>query len=112
LGVINLGLPGEPGSGGGLIGPATLWRTHTPYRPTRHAGRRKDLALAVSEDVIAECGRRGLPRPETEPLCVTAGPNGGDISADMRLRFSAAVRGPILLGRDSHFGGGLFLAGD
>jgi CRISPR-associated protein Csb2 len=108
LGVIKLDPPAEPGPGHELIGPATVWKSHTPYRPTRHAGRRKDLALAVSEDVIAECGRRGLPRPQIELLGLTAGPNGGDIAADVRLRFSVAVRGPILLGRDSHFGGGLF----
>ena len=69
-----------------------------------------DLAVAVSEDVIAECERRGLPRPEIELLKLTAGPHGGDISASIRLRFRIVVEGPILLGRDSHFGGGLFWA--
>jgi CRISPR-associated protein Csb2 len=64
----------------------------------------------VAEDLVAECGRRGLPRPEIELLGLTAGPNGGDIAADVRLRFSVVVQGPILLGRDSHFGGGLFWA--
>jgi hypothetical protein len=28
----------------------------------------------------------------------------------MRLRFAVAVEGSLLLGRDSHFGGGLFEA--
>lgn len=110
LGVVKLGSPIEPGPGDGLIGPATVWKSCTPYRPTRHAGRRNDLAIAVSEDVIAECGRRGLPRPEIELLRLAGGPNGGDVSVTVRLRFGVVVRGPILLGRDSHSGGGLFWA--
>jgi CRISPR-associated protein Csb2 len=110
LGVIELGSPVEPGLGDGLIGPATIWKSRTPYRPTRHASRRQDLTVAVSEDVIAECEHRGLPRPEIELLKLAAGPRGGDISASLRLRFGVVVRGPILLGRDSHFGGGLFRA--
>jgi CRISPR-associated protein Csb2 len=110
LGVIKLGPPAELCPGDGLIGPATVWESRTPYRPTRHARRRKDLPVAVSEDVIAECGRRALPRPEIELLGLTTGPSGGGIAAHVRLRFSVVVRGPILLGRDSHFGGGLFWA--
>jgi CRISPR-associated protein Csb2 len=92
-----------------LTGPALTWESHTFYRPTRHAGRGKEPAVALLRDVIAECERRGLPRPEPELLELTAGPNGG-IAARLRLRFAIAVAGPIMLGRDSHNGGGLFEA--
>jgi CRISPR-associated protein Csb2 len=91
-----------------LFGPARTWETRTPYRPTRHAGRGKDLATAVVRDVIAECKRRGLPRPEAELLELKVGPNGGGLTARVHLRFAIAVEGPIMLGRDSHMGGGLF----
>jgi CRISPR-associated protein Csb2 len=92
-----------------LTGPARTWESHTDYRPTRHAGRGKDPAAALLRDVAAECQRRGLPRPEVEVLNLSVGPNEG-IAARLRLRFAAAVTGPILLGRDSHHGGGLFEA--
>jgi CRISPR-associated protein Csb2 len=34
------------------------------------------------------------------------------LAAHVRLRFAVAVKGPIMLGRDSHIGGGLFIAAD
>ncbi len=38
-----------------------------------------------------------------------SGPDGGNVAARLRLGFAVAVPGPILIGRDSHMGGGLFL---
>ena len=108
LGVLTLGPARALAAGDPLIGPACVWESHTPYRPTRHAGRGKDLDAAVVRDVIAECERRGLPKPEVELLELNAGPNGGGLAARVRLRFAVAVEGPIMLGRDSHRGGGLF----
>lgn len=102
----------EPLAGDPLIGPARTWESRTAYRPTRHAGRGKDPAAAVVRDVIAECERRGLPRPEVELLELIAGPRGGNLAARVRLRFAVAITGPVLLGRDSHTGGGLFTAAD
>ncbi|MCU0839811.1 MAG: type I-U CRISPR-associated protein Csb2, partial [Rhodospirillales bacterium] len=110
LGVLTLGHPAEPADGDPLFTPARVWESRTPYRPTRHAHRKQDLAAAVAQDLIAECEHRGLPRPTTEILRLTAGPNGGNVVALARLRFQFAVRGPILLGRDSHKGGGVFAA--
>jgi CRISPR-associated protein Csb2 len=89
-----------------IVGPARDWESHTDYRPTRHAGRGKEPAAALLRDVVAECGRRGLPRPEVELLTLNEGPKGA-ISARLRLNFATAVSGPILIGRDSHRGGGL-----
>jgi CRISPR-associated protein Csb2 len=107
LGVIRLGPPAPCATGDPLIGPACLWESRAVYRPTGHAGR-KDLAAAVKRDVVTECERRGLPSPEADLLELRAGPNGGAITARLRLCFAVAVEGPIMLGRDCHAGGGLF----
>jgi CRISPR-associated protein Csb2 len=110
LGVIELNGLRSPLAANRLLGPARHWESHTPYRPTRHAGRRQDLDGATVIDTIAECMRRGLPMPRVELLEVTADPYRGAVAARTRLEFSMAVEGPILLGRDSHGGGGLFLS--
>lgn len=94
-----------------LIGPATLWIGKTPYIATRNLKIRDDPLAVVKTDVIMECRRRGLPAPaEVDVLDVKSGPRGGWPAAILKLRFSTAVRGPVLLGRDSHAGGGLFHA--
>ena len=111
-GVLTLGSAGALVAGGPLVGPACVWESRTACHPTRHAGRGKDLDAAVVRDVIAECERRGLPKPEVELLELNAGPNGGGLAARVRLRFAVAVAGPIMLGRDSHKGGGLFATVD
>ncbi len=112
LGVVTLAQPLALTTGDPLFGPARTWKSRTLYRPTRHASRGKDQAVAVVRDVIAECERRGLPRPEVELKELNAGPNGGGLAVRVRLRFAVAVEGPIMLGRDSHMGGGLFAAVD
>ena len=111
-GVLTLGSAGALVAGGPLVGPVCVWESRTACHPTRHAGRGKDLDAAVVRDVIAECERRGLPKPEVELLELNAGPNGGGLAARVRLRFAVAVAGPIMLGRDSHKGGGLFATVD
>jgi CRISPR-associated protein Csb2 len=108
LGVISLTPVRIPKAGDRLIGPGRLWESATPYQPTRHARHIAELSGAVEHDVVDECGRRGLPRPRVEMLECSAGPNGGGVSARVRLQFVVAVEGPILIGRDSHAGGGLF----
>ena len=45
------------------------------------------------------------------PISHHTGPRGG-IRARFCLTFSIAVEGPLVLGRDSHMGGGLFAATD
>jgi CRISPR-associated protein Csb2 len=109
LGVVALGRPVPFVGGDPLIGPARIWQSRTPYRATRHAGRRKDPAAALVQDLATECMRRSLPRPEVEILEFSAFPNGGGLFASVRLRFAVAVCGPLMLGRDSHKGGGLFV---
>lgn len=112
LGVLNLGPARVLAASDPLIGPVRAWESRTVYRPTRHVGRGKDPDAAVVSDVIAECERRGLPKPEVELLELSAGPNGGSLAARVRLRFAMAVAGPIMLGRNSHKGGGLFATVD
>ena len=106
LGVISLRLSSLDQK---LSGPARVWESHSDYRPTRHAGRGKDAVEALLRDMAAECERRGLPRPDIKLMKLSVGPKDG-IAARLRLRFAVAVTGPILLGRDSHEGGGLFEA--
>jgi CRISPR-associated protein Csb2 len=108
FGVITLGPPRALAGHDPLIGPARVWQSRTPYRATRHAGRRKDPAEALARDLVSECLRRGLPRPKIDVLEFSAVPNGGGLLARARLHFAPAIRGPLLLGRDSHQGGGLF----
>ncbi len=106
------GLVAQPiRDGDPLLGPARLWISRTPYITTRNLKKRDDPTHFVESDVIMECRRRGLPRPlAVEVAEVRSGPRGGRPAATLTLRFATAVRGPILLGRDSHAGGGLFRA--
>lgn len=106
------GLVAEPmNDGDPLLGSATLWSGRTPYIATRNLKKRDDPTSFVTADVLADCRRRGLPSPtEVEVLDVTSGPRGGRPAATLKLRFATAVHGPILLGRDSHAGGGMFRA--
>ena len=92
-----------------LLAPARTWTTVTPYAAARNLGRHDDPAEMVKADVAAECAHRGLPVPiEIQVSGVSTGPRGGRPTATLKLRFAVAVRGPLLLGRDSHTGGGLF----
>ena len=98
-------------NGDPLLGPAKTWLSKTLYIATRNLRKRDDPAATVKADVAAECHRRGLPAPkEIQVSRVNAGPRGGRPTAELKLCFATAIRGPLLLGRDSHAGGGLFHA--
>ena len=84
--------------------PARTWESATPYRLDRHPRRGQAFAAAAIADVQAACLRLGLPRPEVELIGAA---EGGAVRA--RLDFGRSVAGPLLLGRDAHVGGGLFL---
>lgn len=92
-----------------LTGPSCAWESVTPYLVTRHA-RLGDASAALAEDLIADCRRRGLPAPSAAIAVDTKGLAGTGLSGRARLEFSTAVRGPVLLGRNRHSGGGLFVA--
>lgn len=87
---------------------AAIWRAVTPYRPTRHPKPRDDAAGFITADVRADCARRGLPAPQEVTVSGVRAHPGGGLCADVRLVFTVAVAGPILLGRDAHAGGGWF----
>ena len=97
--------------GDALLGPARSWISATSYVATRDLKKRDDPTSVIKADVIAECDRRGLPAPVAVAVRdIEAGPRGGRPRGTLRLRFANVVHGPILLGRDSHSGGGLFHA--
>ena len=92
-----------------ITAAARTWRSATPYLATRNIKKGADAAAAVTQDVVTECRRRGLPAPVTVSVAgVSTGPSGGRPAADVEIAFATAVSGPILLGRSSHRGGGLF----
>ena len=95
----------EPSSDS-LLAPSRGWESLTPYRVTWHA-RLNDAAAAVEADLLAECRRAALPKPEIK-ITRAFGKPGAGLFGFAKLRFHTAVGGPILLGRDRHFGGGLF----
>jgi CRISPR-associated protein Csb2 len=92
-----------------LFALARTWVTQTEYFPTRY-GKRVSPEQAIISDVKLELHRRGLPIPANiGQVTVSTGPRGG-LCARMKLTFSIAIKGPLLLGRTSSTGGGLFVA--
>jgi CRISPR-associated protein Csb2 len=92
-----------------LTAPSRAWESVTAYVVTRHAHVGNSTA-ALTADLVAECRRGGLPAPSAAMVLDTMGVAGTGLSGRARLEFSTAVRGPVLLGRNRHVGGGLFLA--
>ncbi len=90
-----------------LLALSQTWQSLTPYRVTRHA-RLNDAAAALEADLLVECQRAGLPQPRVEVIKTAAKPGIG-FFGHAKLKFNRAVTGPMLLGRDRHFGGGLFV---
>ena len=89
-----------------LLGPSSHWTSATSYTATKNLKKHDIPAVVVRDDVKTECHRRGLPAPrEVEVIDVIAGPRGGRPTAKLKLRFNSPVRGPILIGRESHSGG-------
>jgi CRISPR-associated protein Csb2 len=62
----------------------------------------------VELDVVAECERRGLPRPKVKVTAVQGIPGRG-VEAILELEFAVAIEGPVVLGRTRYLGGGLFV---
>jgi CRISPR-associated protein Csb2 len=89
-----------------LLAPARHWESATLYRVVRH---RRLAAAALAADIAEECHRLRLPRVDVDVL-EARGIAGLGLAGRTRLRFATAVAGPILTGRDRHFGGGLFAA--
>jgi len=82
------------------------WTSRTLYTVRRHA-RAVGAEEALRHELLAECAELGLPQPEVEVLRVRALAKVG-LSGEIRLTFTSPVRGPLLLGRTRHKGGGWF----
>ena len=90
-----------------LFAPARIWGSVTDYHVTRHP-HRAESEEALRLDVATELQRRGWPSPESiDVLQVRLGHRGG-ISGRLRLTFATAQPGPLVIGRSTHKGGGLF----
>ena len=88
---------------------AKTWHTATPYLATRNIKRSEDANTFIVADVAMECRRRGLPTPnQIRATALSQGPRGNRPVAEVVISFAASVRGPVLLGWNSHEGGGLF----
>ena len=110
-GVLRLRGRAAPGSEDRLFARSRVWTSLTDFSPTRYPRNGADIRAFLERNIHAEVLRRGYPAPKVELLSHHAGPRGG-IRARFCLTFSIAVQGPLLLGRDSHMGGGLFAATD
>lgn len=84
------------------------WRSVTPYCVTRHH-KSGDPGSAVAEDIRRECHRVGLPEPGIHVTDARGTPGAG-LHGRAELTFRKAIRGPLLLGRSKHRGGGVFAA--
>ncbi len=93
-----------------LFAPARVWESVTDYDVTRHL-RCLDSQEALRMDVASELQRRGWPLPQSiDVLKARQGPRGG-LSGRLRLVFATAQPGPLVIGRSTHRGGGLFANG-
>ncbi len=88
--------------------PARTWRNATPYQVTHHA-KADGAQRALAADLALECSRLGLPKPTVIPRSAR-GVAGVGLMGDAELRFDHPLPGPIVLGRNRHLGGGLFVS--
>jgi hypothetical protein len=101
---------------------SSRFRSHTPFLPVRHPKRRGGrLRDTPSDQLLSELRRRGLPEPSAVTPVDGAWPSFRIVrlakqgafphlgAYGFELEFPEPVSGPIALGRNSHFGMGLFL---
>lgn len=89
-----------------LLADSKVWESVTPYQVNRHA-RKSTAETVLRNDVLIECERRNLPRPEVTVLNWSVDPKSG-LRGNLQLKFISPVSGPIVLGRSRHLGGGIF----
>lgn len=109
LGVIRLAQSSAPLANSALTRPSRVWVSETAYIPTRHLKAKNDRTEWLVGDVLRECARRGLPRPEIEVLSFETKAKSKP-GAYLRLTFETRASGPILIGQGAHSGSGLFRA--
>lgn len=91
-----------------IFGLSRTWRSITPYHTTRHPKRAQSTPDFIASDLKSECARRSLPIPQIVEVVDIQKGTDGSLYAHLTLIFRAAVRGPLLIGRGSHLGAGLF----
>jgi len=103
-----------------LLGPATVWRSLTPFALPRYPKRRAAGPVELPEEQLRrEIAYRGFPEPDGIELLrgdwasfkrTRSGGSraGAPLAVGARLRFAEPIRGPLALGALSHFGLGLF----
>lgn len=108
----------------GLVGPATTWRSLTPFGLVRHPKRRRNVLLDSPEDQVrAELSNRGLPEPDRVEFVPGSwhrfrGSKQGTSRLQrarlmgLEIRFSGPEKGPIAIGALSHYGLGLMAPND
>jgi CRISPR-associated protein Csb2 len=89
-----------------LLCPSETWTSATTYRVNRHA--KGGAVSALTEDLLAECQRVGLPEPKVTTSDVRGIPGVGLVGL-AKMEFRVAIPGPITLGRNRFAGGGLFV---
>lgn len=88
-----------------LFAPSRIWESATTFRAARHRKLGNPVA-ALEHDIHAEARRVGL--RARVAVIEHSSVKGVGLCARARLEFPIAVMGPLLIGRDRHFGGGLF----
>lgn len=95
-----------------LVRRSRRWRSVTPYRPTRRT--REPCAETLRRDLNAELQRRGWPnlQPRRAKILETVATRDQNTAYRLEIEFESEQPGPLVLGRTSHRGGGLFGAVD
>ena len=91
-----------------IFGSSGTWENTTDYEVTRHR-RHEDISQAMILDLVAELRRCRIASPSNIDVLEVRQGNRGSISGKFRLTFAKNVKGPLLLGRSAHKGGGLFV---
>lgn len=112
---------------GDLCGPSKTWTTTTPYLTVTHWHQREPFADHLTADAILALAHRQFPVP-TQVVAVDEQAAGMDAWAarfrryrvgersdrrrqglGLRVTFAEEITGPVIFGRLSHFGYGLFM---
>jgi CRISPR-associated protein Csb2 len=91
-----------------LFVSSRVWTSLTRYRVTRHF-RAAEAREALILDIQAQLRTKGLPDATVTPF-ECQGIEGAGLEGAARVQFDVAITGPVLLGRNRHLGGGLFVA--
>lgn len=109
-GVFTLHTQDRPSPADPVLGSGLYWRSATAFHPPRHPKRGDDPQAFLTALIAKECLARALPLPAIKIISLRRGARDG-LAALAHLTFPKPVSGPILLGRDAHRGGGVFLLG-